>query len=92
MYSSTIISNLDQILHVVICPPGNQYDDYDDDTLTDDPEIERYTKIKKKDLEDLKPLLNGSVSDGHRYMERFNRDMMDQFMEYQKRAVSDDLI
>merc|ERR1739844_74694 len=68
---------------------SNQYEDYDDDT--DDPEIE-HTERKKKDLEDLKPLLNGSVSDGHHYMERFNRDMMDQFMEYQRRAVSDNYI
>jgi len=64
---------------------SNQYEDYDDDT--DDPEIE-HTERKKKDLEDLKPLLNGSVSDGHHYMERFNRDMMDQFMEYQRRAAA----
>ena len=37
---------------------------------------------------DLSELLTGSMIDGYRFIEKFNRDMMDQFMEYQKRVVS----
>ena len=40
---------------------------------------------------DLSELLTGSMIDGYRFIEKFNRDMMDQFMEYQKRVVSTQL-
>ena len=37
---------------------------------------------------DLSELLTGSVIDGFRFIEKFNRDMMDQFMEHQKRVAA----
>ena len=39
---------------------------------------------------DLSELLTGSSTmiDGYRFIEKFNRDMMDQFMEYQKRVAA----
>lgn len=44
-------------------------------------------KVKKEEEEttDFNQLLSGNLDDGHKYLEKFNKDMMDQFMEYQKR-------
>ena len=33
-------------------------------------------------------LLTGSVLDGYRFIEKFNRDMMDQFLDYQRRVAA----
>jgi hypothetical protein len=45
-------------------------------------------KVKKETLEDVTKLLDGSMLDGYKFIEKFNRDMMDQFMEYQRRFSS----
>jgi len=37
---------------------------------------------------DLSELLTGSTLDGYRFIEKFNRDMMDQFMDYQRRVAA----
>ena len=37
---------------------------------------------------DLSGLLTGSVLDGYRFIEKFNRDMMDQFLDYQRRVAA----
>ena len=46
-------------------------------------------KQKKETIEDYTKLLrSSSMLDGYKYIEKFNRDMMDQFMEYQRRHTS----
>jgi len=45
-------------------------------------------KAKKESLDDYSKLLDGTMLDGYKYIEKFNRDMMDQFMEFQKRYTS----
>jgi len=63
--------------------PGSSGEQGDEDSeLVTEPFVK---KKKKESLDDLKPLLNGSMLDGYKYMEKFNREMMDQFMEFQKR-------
>ena len=37
---------------------------------------------------DFSGLLTGSVLDGYRFIEKFNRDMMDQFLDYQRRVAA----
>ena len=37
---------------------------------------------------DFSGLLTGSLVDGYRFIEKFNRDMMDQFLDYQRRVVA----
>lgn len=37
---------------------------------------------------DFSGLLTGSLLDGYRFIEKFNRDMMDQFLDYQRRVAA----
>ena len=48
------------------------------DTLTNNPSSSH----------DFSGLLTGSVLDGYRFIEKFNRDMMDQFLDYQRRVAA----
>ena len=45
-------------------------------------------KQKKETIDAYKTLLKGDMNDGYKFVEKFNQDMMDQFMEYQKRHTS----
>ena len=51
----------------------------------DEPESK---KQKKETIDDYTMLLKGDMEDGQKYMEKFNQEMMDQFLEYQRRYSS----
>ena len=53
---------------------------------------QRPAKRQKKSMthsnQDFNGILTGSVLDGYRFIEKFNRDMMDQFLDYQRRVAA----
>ena len=45
-------------------------------------------KQKQEIIDDDTDLLKGDMEDGQKYVEKFNQEMMDQFLEYQRRYSS----
>lgn len=55
------------------------------EVIIEEPVAKKAKKDASSSIEDFNQLLDGNLEDGHKYLEKFNKDMMDQFMEYQKR-------